>query len=313
MESQKSIISPHAMVSAIAGMMFFAPFVKKNLDSDLILTDEDKKFVMWYVQIWYANIIFLLIVVVAAILNLFWGNPVLSWVITIGSIAVYIITIFSIFACANGLSMRSENESIVQNIPQKGQLLKSFIPIINFSSRFRKEDYNMPYWRLKESVLLRTFFIFGTLLLGQSFGIWVLIIIAVRVIMLLLNIDIIPLSMKKALNSCFLCNPGEMMSYLSAPIVSKIKKIDYESVLQMGKDKYIHWQTFWIWIILQYILFLGILYLLHDGILHATLLEKIILLVAISFRLIRVIMFYLHKKSLLRIPILSECTSLIFN
>jgi hypothetical protein len=51
MESQKLIISSHAMTSAIAGMMFFAPFVKKSLDSDLILTPEDKQFVMGYIQV----------------------------------------------------------------------------------------------------------------------------------------------------------------------------------------------------------------------------------------------------------------------
>jgi hypothetical protein len=65
----------------------------------------------------------------------------------------------------------------------------------------------MPYRRLKESVLLRTFFIFGTLLLGNSFGMGVLIIIAVRIILLMLNVDIVPLSMKKAINSTFSCNP----------------------------------------------------------------------------------------------------------
>jgi hypothetical protein len=135
--------------------------------------------------------------------------------------------------------MWSENESMMKSIPQKGQLLKSFIPIVNFSTRFRKDDYNMPYWRLKESIFLRTFFVFGTLILGQSFGMGVLIIIAVRVILLLLNIDIVPLSMKKALNSYFSCNPGEITSYLFAPIISKITKIDYETVFQREKTKYI--------------------------------------------------------------------------
>ena len=313
MESQKSIISSHAMTSAIAGMMFFAPLVKNSLDSDPILTPEDKKFVIWYIQVWYANLTFLLIVLAAALINLFRVNSILSWIITIWSFAVYIITLFSIFACANRLSMWSENESIMQKIPQKGQLLKSFIPIINFSIRFRKDDYSMPYWRLKESIFLRTFFVFGTLLLGQSFGVGVLIIIAARILMLLLNIDIVPLSMKKALNSCFSCNSGEITSYLFAPIISKIKKIDYEIVLQKEKDKYVKWQSFWMWIILQYIMFLWILYLLYSEILYITRVDEIILFVAIFFRLIRVITFYVHKKSLLRIPILSEFTSLIFN
>jgi len=313
MESQESIISSHAMTSAIAGMMFFAPFIKKNLDSDPILTTEDKNFIMWYLQVWYANLAFLIIVLVSTLLNLFWVNSILSWISTIWSFAVFIITIFSLFGCINRLSMRGENESIMQSIPQKGQVFKSFMPILNFSIRFRKDNYNMPYRWLKESVFLWTFFIFGTLILGQSFGVGILIIIAARMIMLLLNIDIIPLSMKKELNSRFTCNPGELMAYLSAPVISKLKKIDYNTVLQKQKDKYVQWQSFWIGAILQYVLFFGALYLLHHEMLYIARSDKIILLVAIVFRLVRVIMFYAHKKSLLRIPILSEFTSLVFN
>jgi len=46
MEIQKNNISSQAVISAIAGMMFFAPFVKKNTEIDSRLSDEDKEFVM---------------------------------------------------------------------------------------------------------------------------------------------------------------------------------------------------------------------------------------------------------------------------
>jgi hypothetical protein len=64
---------------------------------------------------------------------------------------------------------------------------------------------------------------------------------------------------------------------------------------------------------LQYIMFVWLLYLLHGEILYMAWTDEIILLIAILLRLIRVVMFYIHKKTLLRIPILSEFTSLIFN
>ena len=313
MESQKSIISPHAMTSAVAGMMFFAPFVKKNLNSDPLLTPEDKSFIMWYVQVWYANLVFLIIVLITTLWNLFWVNPILSWVITICSFAIYLITLFSLVACANSLSMRNENESIMQKIPQKGLLLKVFMPIVNFAIWFDKKDYNMPYRRLKESILLRTAFIFGTLILGPSLGVGILIILAVRIIMLLLNIDIIPISMKKAVNSLFLCNPWEMMSYISAPIFSKLKKIDYETALKTEKEKYLQWQDFSIWIMLQYILFIWIIYLFYRWMPVSLWANQIILLIAILLRLFRICIFYINKKTFLRIPILSEFISLIFH
>ena len=56
--------------------------------------------------------------------------------------------------------MRKEDEKIKQDIQNKKQLLKSYIPILNFKYWFHQEDYNMPYRWLKESILLRTIFIF---------------------------------------------------------------------------------------------------------------------------------------------------------
>jgi hypothetical protein len=169
----------------------------------------------------------------------------------------------------------------------------------------------MPYRWLKESILLRTIFVFWTLLLWNSFWLGVLIIILVRVALLLLNVDIIPVSMKKAINSIFSCVPWEVMAYISAPIVSKIRKADYETVLQARKQWYAQWQALWIWIIIQYILFIGILYLLYREI-DITINDIIILFAAILW-IVRIIIFYVNKKMFLRIPVLSEIISLIFH
>jgi len=310
METERNIISSEAKLSAIAWVMFFAPFVKNRMKSEEFSEDE-KNFVDGYIQVWYLNMIFFLIVLIAALINVFEPHWILSWIITIWSFAIYIISVFSIFACANDLSMRGPNESINQNIQHKWLLLKAYIPILNYALWFRQSEYNMPYRRLKESVLLRTFFIFGTLLLGNSFGMGVLIIIAVRIILLMLNVDIVPLSMKKAINSTFSCNPWEMFAYLFAPIVSKLKKADYETVLEARKQWYMQGQTLWIWIILQYVLFIGILVLLYRWINIS--LDNAILFIAAILWIIRVIIFFIHKKTLLRIPILSEIISLVFH
>jgi hypothetical protein len=45
METTKTIISSEAKLSAIAGMMFFAPFVKKRIKSDTLLSEEEKSFI----------------------------------------------------------------------------------------------------------------------------------------------------------------------------------------------------------------------------------------------------------------------------
>jgi hypothetical protein len=291
-------------------VMFFAPFVNNMINSDFF-SDYEKSFLRWYIKVWYINLAFLIIVLLATWLNFFWINPAISRIIIIWSIIIYTISVLTIFACANDVSMWMDGESIKQNIQHKWQLIKTYTPIMNFILRFRQENYNMPYRRLKESVLLRTFFIFGTLLFWSSFWIWVLVFIAIRLILLLLNVDIIPLGVKKSINSIFSCNPWEVFAYIFAPAVLKIKKLDYEAVLQSKKQWYEQWQNFWIWIVVQYILFLGILFLLHRWIDFSV--NHIILLIAMLLWIFRVMIFFIHKKALLKIPILSEIVSLIFH
>ena len=310
-DTQRNNISSQAKLSALTGMMFFAPLIKKNLESDPQYTEEEKSFIMWYVQVGFANLAFFVFTSIAAMINFFVFHPILTWIVTIGSFAIFIITVFSIFACISSLSMRKSDESIMQKIQHKDQLAKAYTPIINFSSRFRQESYEMPYWRLKESILLRSFFILWTLLLGSSFWIGILIIIAVRLVLLLLNIDIIPLSMKKSLNSSFLCNPSEIIAYFTAPIIVKLKKREYETVLKEEKMKYAQWQKFGISIILQYVLFVWLLVLIYRWM--DLYLVQIVLAIAAILRLVRVLMFYRYKKMFLRIPILSELLSLIFH
>ena len=311
METERSIISSEAKLSSIAWVMFFAPFVKMRVKSDPDFTEEERDFIAWYVQVWFVNLIFLAIVGLASLFNIYLNESILSWIITICGIAIFIISVFSIFACANDLTMRKENETLMQNIQHKEQVIKAYTPVLNFILWFRQENYSMPYRWLKESILLRTIFVFGTLLLWNSFWLGVLIIILVRVVLLLLNVDIIPVSMKKAINSIFSCVPWEVMAYISAPIVSKIRKADYETVLQARKQWYAQWQSLWIGIIIQYILFIGILYLLYREI--DITINDIILLFAAILWIVRIIIFYLNKKMFLRIPVLSEIISLIFH
>jgi len=165
METERSIISSEAKLSSIAWVMFFAPFVKIRVKSDPDFTEEERDFIAWYIQVWFVNLIFLAIVGIASLFNIYLNESILSWIITICGIAIFIISVFSIFACANDLTMRKENETLMQNIQHKNQVIKAYTPVLNFILWFRQENYNMPYRWLKESILLRTIFVFGTLLL----------------------------------------------------------------------------------------------------------------------------------------------------
>ena len=310
MEAEKNIISSEAKLSAIAWVLFFAPFLKNITKSDFF-SDYEKDFIKWYVKIWYVNIFFLIIVLLSVWLNFFLDNQVLFWISNSCSIVIYIISVLTIFACAKEIGMWMWEESPKQNIQHKWQLIKAYTPIMNFMLRFHKENYNMPYRWLKESILLRTLFIFGALLLWNSFWVGVLAFIVIRITLLLLNIDIIPLSVKRAINSLFSCNPWEAFAYIFSPIVSKIKKTDYETTLQNRKQSYMQWQHFWVSILFQYILFVGLVFLLYRWVSFSV--NHIVLFIAMLLRIIRLIVFYIHKKALLKIPILSEIVSLVFH
>lgn len=208
--------------------------------------------------------------------------------------------------------MRKSDENIVTDIQHKWQLLKAYIPFANFVFWFRQENYNMPYRWLKESILLRTVYIFWTLLLWNYFWIGVLCVIIIRVGLLMMNIDIIPLSMKKAINSIFSCNPWEITAYLFAIIISKIKNTDYNTILQVRKQSYSQWQNFWMGIIIQYLIFIAILYLIYRNSLDISWIQIIVLIAAILW-IFRIIIFYKYKKTFLKIPIISEFVSLVFH
>ena len=311
MENQQNNISSQAMLSAVVGMMFFAPLLKNSVNNS-DFSEEEKDFIEWYLQVWFVNLTFLIIALAATLMNMFRVHPILPRIITIASFTVYIITIFSLFACANWLTMRKSDEKLVVNIQHKWQLLKSYIPVLNFVLWFRQENYNMPYRWLKESILLRTIFIFWTLLLGNLFWIWVLAVIIVRITLLMINVDIIPLSIKRAINSTFSCNPWEITAYIFSPIVSMIKKADYETILQARKLAYAQWQWFGIWIIIQYVGFVAILYFMYRYSVDISWIQIVLLSAAIMW-LTRIVIFYVYKKTFLRVPILSEITSLVFH
>lgn len=308
MENKQNDIWSQAKLSAIVGMMFFAPLVENNVKNDISFSQEEKEFILWYTQVGYVNLILLIVTLIAAIINAFWNLTILYGITTFWSFCIFAITILSLFSCNNNINMRKPDEKIATDIQHKWQLLKSYIPGFNFILWYRQENYNTPYRWLKESILLWTIFIFWTLLLKSYFGIGMLIAIIIRISLLMINIDIIPLSVKKAINSSFSCNPWEVFAYLFATIVSKMRKVDYLTVLQARKQWYSQWQSFWIWIILQYALFIAIIYFIYR---HVNLSRiNIIWLCGMLLRLIRIVIFYKYKKNFLKIPILSEILSI---
>lgn len=296
--------------SALAGLMFFSPLIKYYINRDSEITEDEKIYIKWYCKVWDLNLIFLLFIVFLYLLNMKFNSEYINYIQYMFYFLIYIISSISMFFCIYQVVLRAPWEKIVQKIQHKNQIIKSFMPLLNFSLRFKQTDYSMPYRRLKESIFRWFIFIFWSLLWWNVVWIIILSIIFIRFILLLLNIDIIPLWIKKSMNSLYICNPEEIISYLSSKIIVKIKKTDYQETLQNEKLKYAQWQKIWISIIIQYLLFIWLLvYMYYLNFIDWK--HQIILYIWIFIRLIRIIIFYKNKKTILKIPIISELLSII--
>ncbi len=309
MEASDNIISSQAKLSAIAGIMFFSPLINNNTQSNPWFSDYEKDFIISYTRIWYINLALLWIVLVTEMIWIFLPSPLLDSIRRLWCIMIYAISLFSLSACVFDIPMRWKNESIVKHIQNKSEVLKAYIPGLNFSMWYRLPEYSKPYRWLKESILMRCIFIIWSLIFGPLCGIWILSFIVWRLVLLLLNIDIIPLWMKKALNSVFVCNPWESIAYLSSHIISKLKNRQYYDVLLAEKKKYYQWQTLWVNAVLQYILSFVVLWLLYRNVDISS--HHVLIFVSFLLWIIRVVIFYINKKTILKVPFLSEIVSLI--
>jgi len=65
----------------------------------------------------------------------------------------------------NGIPIIENAQQESTPIVHKEQVIKSFLPIYNLDKRYELGKYQTPYRRLKESILRRSIFSYGTLLL----------------------------------------------------------------------------------------------------------------------------------------------------
>ncbi|MDR0283095.1 MAG: hypothetical protein LBI53_07615 [Candidatus Peribacteria bacterium] len=75
-------------------------------------------------------------------------------------------SIVSIFMAINGIPIMEESSQESTPLLHKEQIIKSFLPVYNLDKRYALGKYQTPYRRLKESILRRSIFSYGTLLLG---------------------------------------------------------------------------------------------------------------------------------------------------
>lgn len=298
---------------ALASLMFFAPFVKKILKSRNDISDADKTFVLWFIKLWYLNILLLVLAIITQIFYYTSGLSILnicsSIIIVILAVLLWVwsflvITGKEIIKCNTDESHKATNDNIVSKI------ILAYIPLYNVYLWYEMHDFDGRNTYLKESLIL--WGIFSVLLLAISNKyvlIWYMIIILIS---MLLNIFQVTFwqSSEQFINNLFKKNPEEIrwgfIGILIAPFVSQSVRdsIDSEKWKYSLIFKLDHKQ-----ILLELIIIIGLsvfgIYMWIKA-LNFTLITWIVLILA------RYLIMLIKWKHLPHIPVIREITSIFF-
>lgn len=263
---------------SLTSLMFFAPFVKYLLKkSSFDINKEELNFVESYISLWWINIILLGLTLISWFLASFYETTTL---ITIYQIIISLLIIVLFIWCVWAItetqiiktSLSKKKENIEYNNDNKLETLLSYLPGYSIYLWYNKHDFDKPDLFLKESLLLRILFGTSCLLPTPIIAIFIMIVILIRIVTLIWNINIIPLSISEFLSSLFYKNPEEIWSYIWWSIVfifhwnynisywkyliGNYKK-EYQYLYNFKKSGKIQWQ-YWLWLVFIIIVLLQV-------------------------------------------------------
>ncbi|MDD2537179.1 MAG: hypothetical protein PHU61_01660 [Candidatus Absconditabacteria bacterium] len=301
------IVSENSMLSALAGLLFFGPLVspstRKKTDQ---LSPYESTFILSYCSLGIVNLGLAILGISGMVISYFFPNIITPWITTLCLWAVAIICCTGILGCLNQVILLDLDEQ--QVISNKGSVLKSFIPLYNVYLWYHLRKYDTPYRWLKESLLRWTLFIWGTVLLGSKMGIVLLVIILVRLLLLILNIDIISNSAKSKINQLFVKYPSELFAYPSGWLKAKRKKADIREMIDEKKLFYRTSDDNKMKVILQHSILLILLAILVY--LRGFSEDNIVFWIALGLGILTLIIEYLEEKELFQLPLIGDLLSI---
>ena len=297
-------------ITAIAGILFFSHFIKRS-PHYLNETIENKVFLDHYLKIGEINLIFLIVDLFFLGMNFFVENIILEYGINLLSITILLLSFFAVLFAIGWYQIDfSQNEKLIPS-----QILKFFIPFYNVKLWIWETNYEKPSRRLKESILRWTISSFLWIFFWKTLWCIFLTIFWIRLFLLCLKIDIIPLQLKRDINKIFLKFPHEISAYLFYRIailktnhteteILQQKKLLYQSPIPCEYATIKEKITLWILGIIP----IGIFIITHISFK----ISWIAIFEIIMFLFFYLVFFstfyyqYLNKKMFLRIPFLYE-------
>ncbi len=206
------------LFSALSGLLFFSPFVKMNLKKNLqARSAESQAFVASRCRVgnglWWMLLLFALCYGIGE-----WSQ--LSFFFLLAELFGYLLVAVLALAFPWLISGASfQLNKLQQDARQKQKMLTSFLPLWSSYQRFRLQQFEKPYWWLKEAQV-RLFGIWLLLLLFPSPMPWMVLgaLMLLRLSLLALGWDLISQEQKVWIHRGFRVLPWEMFSLVIVQI-----------------------------------------------------------------------------------------------
>ena len=293
---------------AFSAIMFFAPLIKNNIKNNDNLSQEDREFIIWYIKLWYINIILLVITIVLWIIQLITNSLIIKkisiWFLIWLAVFLFIWTLLVVLN-----KNINTNSKVIEKEQDYNQLLY-FIPIYNIYIWYENHKFEWENSTIKCSIILRSIFALAAIFIMNIYvNIFILCVI---LIIALCNINWIYFwsKLRQALNNSFSKNPEEIRWYICGPFYALFNKKSIKDNIEEQKKHYeFLFKTENKQIIVEYIL-LTILCL--TGIYLGTTHWKYILVIWDLLIILRYLIMTIKRKHLPHLPIFRWIANIFF-
>lgn len=257
---------------SLAAALFFSPLVQNMLKQNTWdITEKDRNFIRWYIKVGYITILFWLITIITGVMNYLFVLNILNVIYTVSIFILIFLLLISIVSILSDISLLKWWDNAVQSYTIEGNkkdVILKYLPIYNIYLWYEAHSFDTPNRRIKESILLRAFFMIVSMAWNTVVDSIVLILVILRIAALMSDIDFINVPTKQRLNRLFFKNPEEIFGYItgtfaylgksSARIFTKKTPYSIEEEIKKEKEDYGHildiqWHT---GIIMEYILWM---------------------------------------------------------
>lgn len=322
-ESLQRIKNSNKVQLSLAAVMFFSPFVQNILSDDVLgFSDQERKFIRWYIRLGYVNLFLLIVSVIFGTMSYFQDYLIVTWVYKIAMFILLGLLIIGILWVIVDINILWRDKKVFQYKEvetDRANILFGFLPIYNIYIRYKLHTFDAPYRWAKESILRRLLFALVAMVTkNPTISSLILVLIIIRVASLMTGIDVLPDETKKKINKIFYKNPEEVRWYVSWTVVFFVKKFilhaKVDNKTELDLDDCIQEQKNWYKALYtpkdenklyrEYLILLWALsYFIYNSLSYIT---QWISIAPVALILLRYIVMYAKWKHLPHVPLIKE-------